>query len=119
MQARRSALISAAVLLVSCDRDAPPVEPTPPNFGVSGLSVSPASMSLVIGATGRLSATVVGVSCREICNAVAWASSDSTVASVHADSGIVVGRREGRAIVTARWLGNENFRAASQVTVTP
>ncbi len=118
MQARLSALISAAILLVSCDRDnAVPVEPEPPYLGVYGISDSPISMSLVVGATGRFTATLI-TTCREMC-AVAWASSDTSVASVHADSGIVVAKRGGRATVTARWLGNENFRAASQVTVTP
>ena len=115
MQARLSVLISAAILLASCDRDAT-LEPPTPYLGVYGISITPPSMSLMIGATGRFNASLIG-ECREMC-AVIWASSDTTVASIHADSGTVIARREGKTTVTARWLGATNFLAASQVTVT-
>lgn len=79
---------------------------------VSNVSISPVTLSLEIGATGKLEATVSPSDATD--NTVSWNSSNPGVATVSSD-GTVTGVAEGTASVTASAGGK---RASCQVTVS-
>lgn len=64
--------------------------------GIDKLVVAPTTLSVAVGATGQLKATTVPNG-----GTVTWASSDSTVATVDANTGVVTGVASGTATITA------------------
>lgn len=83
------------------------------NVAVSAVSVSPASLTLITGATQQLSRTINPTNATN--QAVTWSSSNETVASV-SNSGLVSAKVAGTAIITAKT--NDGAKTAtSTVTV--
>ena len=101
-----------SVYITTCgDQPDPEPDPTTP---VSGVSVTPASVSLEVGATQALTANV---SPGEADNkSVSWASSNESVAIVSAQ-GLVNALAAGSATITVT-TADGGFTAASVVTVT-
>ncbi len=84
------------------------------NVAVSGLSVSPTSLSLEEGETGQLSATVSPANATN--SSVSWSSSNNSVATVNS-SGLVTAISAGSATITATTVDG-GFMANSAITVT-
>ena len=84
---------------------------------MTGLTISPASAAVGVGATLNFSAhsTMSDVSSQDITQSVGWSSSDSTVASVD-NNGVMTAIKTGSTTITAT---SGSFTAASVVTVTP
>ena len=81
---------------------------------VTGVTVTPASPSVAVGATVALSATV---SPSNASQNVAWSSAAPAVATV-STSGVVTGVSEGTAVVTATSLADTSRSGSVTVTVT-
>ena len=98
---RQAALLVAAVLLTtsfwSCSKDEEPVpEPTPPVVSVTGVTLNKTSISLLVGDSETLTATV---SPKDAANKkVTWKSSNAAIASVDAN-GKVTGVKAGEATI--------------------
>jgi hypothetical protein len=103
--------------LAACGDDVSITEPPKPTPAVTGISVSPPSASLSVGSTAQLSA-VVTTNDPSVATTVTWASSNTAVATVSA-TGLVTAVSAGSATITATSTANTNFRAGSQITVTP
>lgn len=78
---------------------------------------------MAVGDTAQFIArllTYQGNPCRlvELDGPFEWTVSDSAVARVLSDSGQVVAKLAGQAVVTASWRENRNFRAGAQISVT-
>jgi len=83
------------------------------NVPVIGVTIAPLSATMIIGTTSRLTATIDPPDASNI--GVAWASSDSAVASVD-HTGLVTARTVGDAIITATSVDG-NLTASSRITV--
>ena len=81
---------------------------------VTGVSVAPATLSLVVGEKGELTATVAPENATE--KGVTWSSDDSSVATVD-ENGQVTAVAKGQATITATTVDG-NKKAACAVTVT-
>ena len=90
------ALVGALALVVSCSKDKE--TPQPQIIAVTGVTVSPATLPLVVGETGTLSATVAPSNATD--KTVTWTTSSSAVATV-AD-GVVTAVAPGEATITAK-----------------
>ena len=104
------AVVSAVIMvsfLVACG----PQEPEVKNVPVSGVSVSPASLSLVVGDTANLTAKVSPSDATS--QTVTWSSSNQSVASV--SNGTVTALQEGKTTITATAGGKS---ATCEVTVS-
>ncbi|MEW5916773.1 MAG: Ig-like domain-containing protein [Gemmatimonadota bacterium] len=117
MQARAATLAGVILVLGCSSEEFLPTEPFPPRTGVQGISITPASASLAIGAQITFTAVVSGPLCPPTCG-VAWSSSNVSVAVV-SDSGVVTARAPGSVIIIATAKGDGNWKAGAQVTVTP
>ena len=97
-------IINAAALLSA----------TPAPTPVSGVSVSPTSLSVAVGATGQLSATVTPSNATN--RSVTWTSSNPAIATVGV-TGIVTGVSAGTATITVT-TADGGFMARAAITVT-
>ena len=79
----------------------------------TGVSVDPTSMTLEVGATATIVATVAPANATE--QTVTWSSSDSSIATVDS-SGVVTAASEGSATITATTVDG-GFTATTEVTV--
>jgi len=96
-----------------------PSEPVAPPVGpvfvpVSAISVSPTTMTLTVGATGTITATVEPANATN--KKVNWTSSDANIATVDAD-GIVTAKAKGIADITAISAADSNKKATCKVIV--
>lgn len=98
-----------AAVLVACGQGT-----APPN-SVTKVTVSPATMSLSVGGTGALNATVTTNGTADL--GVTWSSADTSVATVNA-SGVVTGVATGSTTVTATSKHDASKKGSAQVTVT-
>lgn len=98
-------LLCAVVMLASCSKD------EDETVAVAGISLDKASLSLVVGETGTLVATINPDNATN--KNVQWSSSDKNVATVSAD-GIVTAKVVGSATITAT-VGTQT--ATCEVTV--
>ena len=92
--------------------------PAAPTITVSKVAVSPTSASLEVSKTTQLTATVTysdGSSSSDT-NKVTWTSSDSTIATVDQNSGLVTAVKAGSATITA--TSTEDTTKAASCTVT-
>ncbi len=103
--------VVSAVLMVSFLVACGPQEPEVKNVPVSGVSVSPASLSLVVGDTANLTAKVSPSDATS--QTVTWSSSNQSVASV--SNGTVTALQEGKTTITATAGGKS---ATCEVTVS-
>jgi uncharacterized protein YjdB len=85
------------------------------NIPVTGVSVSPSTISIQRGLTGQLTATVLPGNASN--KAVTWATSNPTIATVNS-SGLVTAHLEGSAEITVTTVDG-GFTAKSIVNVTP
>jgi uncharacterized protein YjdB len=85
----------------------------PANVAVTGVSVTPQTLSLTVGATGNLTATVSPANATN--KAVTWSS--SSAAATVSSSGVVTAQSVGTAIITAR-TADGSFADTTEVTVT-
>ena len=86
---------------------------TPKEIEVSGITVEPETVSVVIGETAQLSAVIQPSTATN--QTVTWSSSDQTVAVVTGD-GLVAGLKEGSSVISAT-IGR--ISGSCTVTVTP
>lgn len=95
-------IVAIAVSVMACSKD--------DDIGVTGISINKKDLSLMVGETQQLTATVTPE------NAVPaeWSSSDTTVVTVN-EAGLVTAVAVGKAVVTA---SVEGFSADCQVTVS-
>ena len=119
---RRCLYLILLAFTTACGDKERGVEPPAPCPAIIGISVRPASATLAVGDTVQLIArllTYQGNPCRavELDGPFEWAVSDSAVARVYADSGTVVAKLAGQAIVTASWRENRNYRAGAEISV--
>lgn len=96
---------SVAALLLACsDSTGPnPTPPGPPGQREGGFQVAPATATLQSGQTQRFTTTLGWK--RSAAGAVAWASSDESVAVVR--NGLVRGVSGGQARIVATWGGHQ------------
>jgi hypothetical protein len=108
-------VVSAATLLVACNSTTGPELPPPDDTGmISVLTVAPSTATIDGGRFVKLTARVIGqAGVGAAPPAVTWFSSDTNVATVHAD-GLVEGRKAGRVQVVATW---QAARGSALVTV--
>ena len=124
-QTFRAAAVPAAQLLLllnldlACHDSGSAIEPPPPpNFGISGVSVSPVGATLSVGDSVRFRAVVsLPATLRGRDTSVTWLSTQPGVATVDS-SGKVTARGTGLASVTATLRIDSNFKAGAQITVT-
>lgn len=90
------------------------VAPALPPVPVASVSVAPGAVSLNVGATQALTATVLPADAAN--KTVVWSSSDNTIASVNS-SGMVTAVAVGSADITATTLDGD-FTSTAQITVT-
>lgn len=117
---RDTALLVAAVLLTtafwSCSKskeEAP--EPTPPAVSVTGVTLDKSSISILVGASETLAATI---SPKDAANKkVTWKSDKPTIAAVDAN-GKVTGVAAGEATITATSAADPTRKGACTVTVS-
>ena len=103
-------LTTLALLLVACGPKEDPIDPTPANVPVTSVSLNQQAMSLEVGATGTLTATVQPTNATN--KTVTWSSSNTSVATVA--NGTVTAVAEGTATITATASGKT---ATCSVTV--
>ena len=82
-----------------------------PQVPATGVTVSPATANVNVGATVSLTATITPANSTDT---ITWSSSDSTVATVSA-SGVVTGKKAGTATITAK--ANDNVSGTATITV--
>ena len=104
-------LTTLALLLAACGPKEDPIEPTPANVVVSGVTLNQSTLALKIGETGTLTATVEPADADD--KTVTWTSSDESVAKV--DNGKITAVGKGTAKITAS-AGTMN--ATCQVSVS-
>jgi uncharacterized protein YjdB len=85
-----------------------------PTVPVTGVTVSPTSASVAVGATTTLTATVLPTNATN--KSVTWTTNNAAVATVNA-SGVVTGVAAGSATITVR-TQDGGFTATSAITVT-
>lgn len=109
----RSICAAAALglLAVSCDEVV--VEPVP----VATVTVSPADVTLDVGATRRLEATATDAAGNALPRPTTWRSADNAVAMVD-DEGLVTGRGEGSVTISAS-MGSVTGSATVEVFPGP
>lgn len=91
------------------------VTPAAPAVAVTGVTLDHETLSVKVGAAGQLAATVAPDNATD--KAVAWSSSDETVATVD-NAGKVTGVKAGTATITAASHADGTKKATSEVTVT-
>ena len=104
-------LTALAFLLAACGPKEDPIDPTPANVVVSGVTLNQSTLALKIGETGTLTATVKPADADD--KTVTWTSSDESVAKV--DNGKITAVGKGTAKITAS-AGTMN--ATCQVSVS-
>ena len=104
-------LTTLILLLAACGPKEDPIEPTPANVVVSGVTLNQSTLALKIGETGTLTATVQPANATN--KTVTWSSSNTSAATV--SNGTVTAAAEGTATITATAGGKS---ATCQVTVT-
>ena len=104
-------LTTLAFLIAACGPKEDPIDPTPTNVEVSGVTLSQPTLALETGKTGTLTATVQPSNATN--KTVTWSSSNTSVATV--SNGTVTAVAEGTATITAT-AGSKS--ATCQVTVS-
>ncbi|MGH7580773.1 MAG: Ig-like domain-containing protein [Gemmatimonadales bacterium] len=116
------AIVSAAVLLVACDSTTGPDLPPPSDdSGISVLTVAPSFATIDGLRFVKLTALLSGAATGAPQSEVAWASSDTNVATVRA-GGLVEGRKAGRVQISATWQsahGSATVIVLNQVAKKP
>lgn len=107
--------IGALAGLAACGDDVSITQPVPPAPAVTGLTVTPAVVTLSVGQTAQLAATVTANDA-SVARTVNWTTSAAAVATVSA-TGLVTAVGSGVTTITATATADANFRAATQVTV--
>lgn len=117
---RDTALLVAAVLLTtafwSCSKskeEAP--EPTPPAVSVTGVTLNKTTLTLAIGGSETLTATVAPADATN--QNVTWKSDKPTIAAVDAN-GKVTGVAAGEATITATSAADPTKKGTCTVTVS-
>ena len=82
---------------------------------IRSVTIIPSSLSLTVGATQTLNATVTAIGGVE--ETVKWSSSAPTIAAVDEGSGVVTALAPGTAIITATSTADPSQHATCQVTV--
>src|SRR3569623_731039 len=84
---------------------------------VHSVTVSPPSLTISVGGTGILAASVDADG--DVDRTVTWSSSDPSVASVDAATGKVTGAKAGTVTVTATSKANTSIQAAAEAAAAP
>ena len=104
-------LTTLTLLLAACGPKEEPIDPTPTNVEVSGVTLNQATLALKTGETGTLTANVQPANATN--KTVTWSSSNTSVATV--SNGTVTAVAEGTATITST-AGSKS--ATCQVTVS-
>ncbi|MGH7583383.1 MAG: DUF2341 domain-containing protein [Gemmatimonadales bacterium] len=115
------AVLMAAALATACKNSGPTTEtpPPPPPPTVATVDVSPASASIVAGATRQLIATPKDASGTAVSGeTVTWASGNAAVASV-SSSGLVTGVAPGGPVTVTATDGSTHGTSSITVTAIP
>jgi len=109
------ALLGSCLLLAACGGDGGPVA-TPQPKPVASVTVSPASLSLLVGQSGTLAAEAKDASGAVLSGrTITWSSSDGAIATV-STAGMVTGVAVGTATVSA---ASEGKTGVATITVSP
>ena len=109
------ALLGSCLLLAACGGDGGPVA-TPQPKPVASVTVSPASLSLLVGQSGTLAAEAKDASGAVLSGrTITWSSSDGAIATV-STAGMVTGVAVGTATVSA---ASEGKTGVATITVAP
>ena len=92
--------VIAAITLLACGRDMPPTAAPAVRTPV-GLSVSPPTLSLVVGRSGTFAARAVDAQGLAVAVSFVWSSADPTIATVGQSDGSVAAVSPGSTTVTA------------------
>lgn len=87
---------------------------------VLAVSITPQALTVPVGGTGVLTASVSLATGAPVGTAttVTWSSTDPTIATVNATTGVVTGVRVGQTTIRATSTANTNLTASIPVTVT-
>ncbi|MCH6236797.1 Ig-like domain-containing protein [Cognataquiflexum rubidum] len=91
------------------------VNPNTSTIAVTGISISPNTLSVTVGSSQQIIATVSPNNASN--KSITWSSSNPSVAGVNS-GGMVTGLTVGSSIITARTLDG-NFTSSSAITVNP
>lgn len=94
--------------------DFPEVTVIAPVIGVTKVTLDPATASIVVGATSKLTATVEPSNATE--SGINWSSSNTAVATV--SGGTVTGKTAGTSTITATSKSDSKIVGTTKVTVT-
>jgi uncharacterized protein YjdB len=117
--ARQTAFVLLMLSAQACNYSGQPSEPDPPAtiVSVQGVRVTPQSVQLLaIGETRQLFATVSPANATD--QAVAWESTDSSVASVDA-VGVVTAKTAGSGVFITVYTHDGRHQASVNVSVNP
>lgn len=95
--------------------------PPGPDCSLDGMRVTPASASLRVGDTVRLTAQIPHCGTHDVAGAVAWRLSDTTVASVatiDTTTALVTARAPGASTAIAEAVANTALKGAAAITVS-
>ncbi|MFN8582657.1 MAG: Ig-like domain-containing protein [Gemmatimonadaceae bacterium] len=125
MVRKRSATLGILVIAVACHGDAGLTsDSTPPCPLKLGVLVTPAHATVSAGTAARFTAQAI-VPGASACTATPvegtfdWWVSDTSVASVSPDSGVVTGKKPGTTQVWARYRANPDYSGGGAVEVRP
>jgi uncharacterized protein YjdB len=87
---------------------------------VLAVTINPQSLTVPVGGTGQLTATVslAPNAPSGTATTVTWSSSDATIATVNATTGLVTGVKAGQTVIRATSTANTSLVASIPVTVT-
>ena len=111
MLSRFVAALGVRATSVACNEDS--LSPTPLPPAETGMTVVPRTATIHAGQFVGLEARIVDEFGDELGGAFAWSSSNDAIATV-SDNGVVYGRSEGKAVITASALGK---RQSSTISV--
>ena len=110
---RLAAITGLAFLVTACGDGGEPTGPTPSD-AVASVAVTPISMTMTVGETQQLTATVKDGLGRAVGVTVAWSSSAPTVATVTL-SGLVAAVGPGTATITASAQGKSGLSSITSL----
>lgn len=116
---RRLAVFLGVSALVACGDKvvgATPTTTTPVDCNLSGVTVTPAQVTLKVGDTVRLKAS--GGTCGQPPLTFFWKTS-STLASIESASGLLTALKPGAVTAIATAVQNPAIQGAAAVTITP
>ena len=92
------------------------INATKPDVKVSSVTLDKTDETLTVGATTTITATVLPENASD--KTLKWSSSNTSVATVDSNSGVVTAKGEGETIITCETTDGTNLRATCHISVT-